>query len=367
MKIGIDAFGCEHGQSGLGSYLINFINNLPSEEKKNIELFGPEMDRYTYNSNNNIYYSAVNIPDNLKSERLWHKRKLNSFCKKNKYDVVIFPGAVRSCPSRIKAKSVIIMNTIFSSITDKVDIKKLKKSLKNANLIIAASEYIKNDLLANDLDFGKITVIENGIDHKLFFPLINEDSEFVDIKPFAIKRPYFIYSSKLSGADKKHLELIKAFEIFKKRTNLPYRLVLTGSVGDSEYAEIIRKTVYESECASDIFVTGHFPQESMQKLYCGSDLCIFPAVNEGVGLPVIEAMACGVPVICSDKGALKESAGDGPLYFDSDNPEQIADMIQTVVENKDLVKSIVQKGNENAAKYNWDETIKKTLQAISNL
>ena len=107
----------------------------------------------------------------------------------------------------------------YTSIQDRRQHKMLKKAFKNAALIIAASQYIKDDLLQSGFDGTKIIVVHNGIDHKIFFPLADVDAEYVDIKPFAIKRPYFIYSSRLSGSDKKHLQLIKAFELFKKRTN----------------------------------------------------------------------------------------------------------------------------------------------------
>lgn len=365
MKIGIDAFGCDHGQSGLGSYLLNFIKNLPESLNFEIELFGLEIDRYTYTGDSEIPFSSVRLDDNLKAVRRWHKRKLNKFCKKNKYDVVLFPASSQVLPGKIASKAVLVMNGTYTSIQDRRQHKMLKKAFKNAALIIAASQYIKDDLLQSGFDGSKIIVVHNGIDHKIFFPLADVDSEYVDIKPFAIKRPYFIYSSRLSGSDKKHLQLIKAFELFKKRTNYPHRLVLTGS--DGEYSKVIHQAAYDSEYASEIFITGHFPQESLKLLYCGSQACVFPAVNEGSGLPVIEAMACGVPVLCSDRGALVEMAGMAPLYFDSDNIEEIAVDMQKVVEEKDLVQLMVQKGLEVSHRITWETTIRQTIEAIEKI
>ena len=362
MKVGIDAFGCNHGQSGTGAYLLNFIKNLPQELPFEIELFGLEIDRYTFTGDAEIPFSSVRIDDNIKAIRRWHKRRLRKFCKKSKYDAVLIPATLQVLPGKIKTKSILVMQGTYSTIDDHKKHKMLKKAFKNATLIIAASHYIKDDLLESGFDGSKIIAVHNGIDHKIFFPLEDFDSEFVDIKPFAIKRPYFIYSSRLSGSDKKHVELIKAFELFKKRTNAPHRLVLTGS--DGEYSKIIHKAAYDSEYASEIFITGHFPQESLKKLYCGSDACIFPAVNEGVGLPVIEAMACGIPVLCSDRGALVEMAGMAPLYFDSDNIEEIAIDMQKIVEDQDLVNLMVQKGFEVSRRINWESTVKETLEAI---
>ena len=371
MKIGIDAFGCNHGQSGAGSYLLNCIKNLPEQTdgQCEFELFGLEIDRYTYTANKEMPFVSVNIEENLKAIRRWHKHKLKAFCRKNKYDAVIFPAAHIVLPGKIKSKSIIILNGVYSVLGDKKEHKVIKKALNHCALTIAASQYIKDDLVENGFDSNKISVIHNGIDHKVFFPLADPDSEFVDIKPFAIKRPYFIYSSRLSGPDKKHIELIKAFEIFKKRTNAPHRLVLAGS--DGPYAQKIHDFAYDSEYASEILFTGHFPQESLQKLYCGSTACVFPAINEGAGLPVTEAMACGVPVLCSNQGALVEMAGMAPLYFDSDDIEEIAIDMQKVVEDKELSKLMIQKGFEVARRINWEstvkETIKETIKAVCEL
>ena len=365
MKIGIDALGCNHGQSGLGAYILNFVKNIPDDSQFEIELFGLEIDRYTYTQDTEIPFTSVNIDDNLRAIRRWHKRRLKKFCQKNKYDAVIFPNPLSVFPRKIKSKSIFIMNGTYSSVENRKARKILKKGFKHSALIIAASEYVKEDMLESGFDGERIKAIHNGIDHKVFFPLADIDAEYIDIKPFAIKRPYFIYGSRLSSESKKHIELIKAFEIFKKRTNAPHRLVLAGS--DGEYSKIIHKAAYDSEYASEIFITGHFPQESLKKLYCGSQACIFPAVNEGVGLPVVEAMACGVPVLCSDKGALKEMAGEAPLYFDSDNIEEIALDMQKVVEDKALAARMIQKGHEVSRRINWENTVKETLAAIEKI
>ena len=365
MKIGIDSFGCNHGQSGTGAYLLNIVKNIPQDSATKFELFGLEIDRYTYTGDTEIPFSSVTIDDNLKAIRRWHKRRLKIFCKKNKYDAVIFPAAMQVLPRKIKTKSILLINSPYSIIENRKERKLLKKALLRASLIIASSEYVRQDLLESGFGNVKIVAVHYGIDHKVFFPLTDFDSDFIDIKPFAIKRPYFIYSSRLSDSSKKHIELIKAFEIFKKRTNYPHRLVLTGS--DGEYTNEIHKAAYDSEYASEILITGHFPQDSLKKLYCGSTACIFPAVNEGVGLPVVEAMACGIPVLCSNQGALMEMAGMAPLYFDSNDVEEIAVDMQKVVEDKELASQMVQKGLEVSRRINWENTIKETLKEIEKI
>ena len=365
MKIGIDTLGCDHSQSGQGAYLLNFISNLPTQTNLTFELFGLEVDRYIYTSDKPLEYNSININDNIKAFRRWHKRPAKKFYKKNKYDVVIYPAVEKVLPKKFKTKGIAVVNCVVSVVYEKYtrgQRRRLRKGLSRVQTIIAGSEYIKQDLVNNGFDTDKIFVIHNGINHKLFFPEIGFDNDFVDIKPFAIKRPYFIYGSKLSDADKKHEQLIKAFSLFKKRTEYPHRLVICGS--DGNYSDYIKEIAYNSEFASDILITGYFPHESFSKLYAAATACVFPAVNEGVGLPIIEAMASGIPVLSSSSGALKEIGGEVPLYFDSDNIDEIADLLQKIVEDEELYKRKVSEGLEWSKHYNWEDTVAQTLKLI---
>lgn len=365
MKIGIDTFGCDHAKSGLGSYILNFISNLPSESDFDFELFGAEVDRYTYTTNNGLSFNSVNVSPKLSAEIKWHKFKINRFLKKNKYDYVIYPSCVNVIPVNFKTKGLVVVNGIISKQIaglSKSYIKQLKKGLSHCQIVVAASDFIKNDLISLGFDSNKIVVVRNGIDHKLFFPGLEQDEEFVNINPFAIKRPYFVYATKLSGPEKKHEELIKAFELFKKKTGLPHRLVIAGE--GVEYAEKIHDVAYNCEFASDIFIVGYFPHESLPKLYGAAEACVFPSVTEGVGLPILEAMACGLPVLCSSQGALPEIGGDAALYFDSDNIEQIADLMERIVVDTELKEKMVKKGLDWSSKFSWEETVKNTLDLL---
>lgn len=374
MRIGIDTLGGDHGRSGIGSYIYYFISNLSGlqaaakdNQKFEIELFGTEEDRYTYTSGTEIPYSAIKLLETPKALRRWYKYHANRFIKKHNYDIVLYPSASRMLPKHFKHHTAVaVINSIMSSeIADKnrKERKQLKKGILKAHKIIAGSNFIKEDLVKLGVPQERISVIHNGIDHKIFFPMadIFED-EIVDVKPFAIKRPYFVYGSSLSSPEKKHIELIKAFELFKKNTGAPHRLVLAGN--DGPYAEEIHKAAFNSPFASDIFLTGFFPHESFARLYGGAEACIFPSVNEGVGLPILEAMACGIPVLCSDKGALKELGGMAPLYFNSDDIDQIATNMQKIVEDQELRDNMITDSIMWAKEFNWEDTVKKTLEIL---
>ena len=365
MKVAIDTFGCDP-QSGVGAYLLSFIANIPQEHNYEIELFGSEEYRYTFLADKDFTYTSVRIPAVEKKIQRWHKHKVKRFIKKNKYDVVIFPSSEEYLPSKFKGYTgVAVINSIPSFYLKHCSSKKrktLKKGLQNVQKIVATSNLIKKNLVEIGINEKKIKVIPNGIDHKLFYPIETFADDIVDIKPFAIKRPYFIYGSSLSNPEKRHIELIQAFNLFKKNTGLPHRLVLAGK--DGEYSEKIREAAFNSQFASDILITGHFSRENIAKLYASAEAAVLPSDIEGSGLPVIEAFACGVPVICSKKGALQEVGGTAPLYFNSEDVEEIAAKLQEVEENKTLRYAMISEGIRWASKYDWETTVSQTLNFV---
>ena len=235
MRLGIDTFGCDHARSGLGSYLLAFTANISQDLPHKVELFGSEIDKFTYTSGTEITFKSVPLPDSLSAERFWHFTACNKFAQSQNYDAVLYPAPERVLPASFKVPGVAVTNSILSSCvegnTDWIQKLQIKRGLYNIQKIIAASDFIRRDLIEHGISPEKIEVVHNGIDHKIFYPAIQFDADVVNVKPFAIKRPYFIYGSRLSSPEKKHIELIKAFSLFKEKTQLPHRLVLAGADG----------------------------------------------------------------------------------------------------------------------------------------
>ncbi len=362
--------------------MTSLMSALPVEKDVSYELFGAEQDRYTFNGEREYPFASVNIPDAVMLERLWHHFKVNSFGKKQGYDLILYPAAARVLPTSFKVKGVAVVNDVVSHILhytkDEWYRKCIKRGLSRANCIIASSEYIRSNLENIGISPRRIEVIHNGVDHSCFYPgeSISADSEIIDIKPFAIKKPYIIYASRMQNAEKKHLELIEAFARFKKRTNLPHRLVLAGNIepknakkseNSDEYSDKVHTAVLGSGVASDIFITGYFPHEHFPELYRNADACVFPSIAEGVGLPVLESMACGLPVACSSQGALREIAGDAALFFDSNNIEEIEQALERIVGDGELRKTLLEKGIKQAKQYSWQQTALATASLLKSL
>ncbi len=368
MKVGIDTFGCNHGQSGIGSYIDSISRNFKNSDSLKVEFFGAEIDRYTYAPDNNFAFTAVTLPETLSANRVWHIFRCNRFAAKQKYDVVIYPAVVNYLPYTFRVPGVIILNDIVSETLAKLkffDRFRFRHALKKADKIIVASQFIKKELKKLGIKQDKIVIVHCGIDHSLFYPQNITDGETVDIKPFSIQKPYFVYASKMSSPQKKHCELVRAFTEFKKRTGLPHRLVLAGSEG--EYAAEVQKAVFDSPYAQDIFMTGYFPPESMPSLYSGSEGCVFPSVNEGCGMPILEAMATGVPVACSKSGSLSEMAGNNVIFFDSNNIEEIAGAMEKMATNKTFVEKISKDQIAWAKRFSWEKAAEEILQVLTQV
>lgn len=376
LKIGINTFGCDHGRSGIGSYILSLVRNFPDDTAGfDIDLFGPELDRYTYSAGQEkVTYTGVSVSDSLLAEQIWHLTRFSSFAKKNKYDAVLFPAGIKLLSFKFDVSSIVVVQDILSNTyknsDDGILTALLKMQLKKVHKIIAASRFIRDDLISMQIPESRITVIHNGIDTNLFYPRPVASNEAVLIHPFSIRRPYIIYASRVAYPSKCHVELIRAFTLFKQRTGAPHRLVLAGA--DGVNAEMVHREVLKSPFSSDILLTGYFPHQNLPELYSASDACIFPASAEGVGLPVLEAMACGIPVACARSGALPEMAGDCALYFDHTDVEAIADAIGKIIrtpsgENESLRNDLIQRGIEWVTGFNWKKSAKETLDCINSV
>ncbi|MBQ1174853.1 MAG: glycosyltransferase, partial [Treponema sp.] len=105
----------------------------------------------------------------------------------------------------------------------------------------------------------------------------------------------------------------------------------------------------------------------LPELYSCADACIFPSVIEGVGFPIIEAMATGIPVACAKAGALPEFGGDCVLYFNPNNKEDFSTAIENIVVNEDLRQKLISSGLDWTKRFSWNKTIEKTIQLILSL
>ncbi len=158
--------------------------------------------------------------------------------------------------------------------------------------------------------------------------------------------------------------LIRAFEILKKRDNIKAKLVIAGTKGWL-YGGIL-KAAETSPFVDDILFTGFIADEDKPALYNLADIFVYPSFFEGFGFPPLEAMACGIPVITSNRASLPEVCGDAAILVDPYRPAEIAEATPTLFNNPQAREILVRRGVERAKMFSWDACAEKTMRILLN-
>lgn len=231
------------------------------------------------------------------------------------------------------------------------------RATQRADLIVTDSENTRNDVICLlDVDADRVFVVPGGVS-PAFHPAPSDQVEAVRQK-HALERPYILAVGVIEP--RKNLpRLIDAFTRFKFRTGAPHQLIIAGGRGwlsDETYRRAAR-----SPYAQDVRFMGRFPDDELSALYTGAEVFVYPSLYEGFGLPVLEAMACGVPVICSNSSSLPEIATGAAELITPDDSETIAVALDAVcadVERRDELREL---GRARAAEYTWERSAQRLL------
>lgn len=237
----------------------------------------------------------------------------------------------------------------------------LKKSMKRADIIVTDSEFSKREIIKYFPEHsGKIRVVPCGVDCKRFRPCENPEIIEKVKKSLEIAGKYFLYVGTIEPR-KNLVRLIKAYKVFTRHVKNPPKLVLAGAKGwlcDDIYA-LVKKLDIEKQ----VIFTKYVPSEDMTPLICGAMAFVFPSLYEGFGMPPLEAMACGVPVLTSGEASLPEVTGDCAVICDAYSVKSIAKGLYRLYKNPDLRKDLSRRGIERAKIFTWENSAKK-LHAI---
>jgi glycosyltransferase involved in cell wall biosynthesis len=224
-----------------------------------------------------------------------------------------------------------------------------KVAAANSDLIIAVSEFTASQLrdLLN-VPGDRIRVIPHGVNEA------RPQSE--------VTREDLILFVGALQKRKNLVRLVKAFE--KVPSN--WRLVLAGAQGGFG-ADIILKAVEQSPAAMRIEVTGYLPAAALESLYCRASIFAFPSLDEGFGIPVLEAMAHGLPVLTSNRSALPEVAGDAALLVDPGRDDEVAEGLLKLTAEKQFRDDLRLRGYRHALQFSWRKTVEATYGVYKEL
>ena len=232
--------------------------------------------------------------------------------------------------------------------------------VRAADAIIAVSRHTRSDLIdLYDCPPSKIHVIYEGIDAD-FRPAPTPDVDQVRAA-YGLQRPYLFMMGTLEPR-KNHATALHALARLKA-AGYPHQLVLAG--GSGWLFEPVTELVEKLDLSGDVVFTGYVPQAHVSALYTGADCVMMPSLYEGFGFPVLEAMACGTPVVCSDASSLPEVAGDAALLVAPTDDEALAANVQRILDDPALAAVLSASGIQRAARFRWSECARKTADLIA--
>ena len=219
--------------------------------------------------------------------------------------------------------------------------------------IITVSQFARSEILNRFPQAeGRVFVIHNGVNRM-------PDGEKTRASP-----PFILFVGTLEER-KNVARLVQAFDWVRSRGQVSHRLVLVGEQGWGR--QKIQEAIQTSPFRQDIEMRGYVSREELVQLYRSADLFVYPSVYEGFGLPVVEAMACGTPVICSRAASLPEVAGDAAELFDPNSVEDLACTMERVLESSDLRAAMRLKGLQRAKQLTWDECARKHCEVYQQV
>jgi len=230
---------------------------------------------------------------------------------------------------------------------------------KVADAIIINSESLRHEVMRYlDVDPAKLRLIPEAVDHDLFRPGDTDAARAHVAERYGLTRPFLLFVSSLWPY--KNCEgLLRAFAAAKSELG-DRQLAVVGPGRDVAYVAELKALAEQLGIADDVVWVGGVPLEETVQFYRAADVFVYPSFNETFGLPILEAMAAGCPVVTSDTSAMPETAGGCALLVDPHDPESIADAIVKACgpEGERLRTS----GLERAAEFTWDATAERTLE-----
>lgn len=371
MKICIDGRAAKwYRGTGIGTYtyqLIKSLNNI--DDINEYTIFMPETNKVSMNLNPNFkineiksstekgFWNQVNIPnilDNVNSN-IYHipQNGVGMPLKKNcKFVITLHDVIPLRMPETVGDKYLKIFNHEMNSIISLCD------------GIITVSEFSKEDI-SKAFDFPKDKIYVTHLASEDIYKPLNKDLCKKNIKYlYSIDGDFILYIGGFSPR-KNIIGLLEAFHKVIKTNNPNLKLIIGGNKGSSY--EIYKNKALDLGIENNVVFPGFIPLEHLPWFYNACDFFVYPSLYEGFGLPPLEAMACGSPVIASNLTSIPEVLGDSALLIDPRSEDDLYNAMNSLLINKDLKQDLILKGLKRNSIFNWETTAKETLLAYENI
>lgn len=371
MKIGIDARAAKwYRGTGIGTYtheLLRALNKIDIENK--YSLFLPEKCNINIDFNDNI--EIVNINTELNSN-FWHEVSNPNTLTDDSLNLYHVPQNGIGLPYKKTCPFVITLHDIIpckmpETVSDnylRIFEKEMPRILPLCDGIITVSEHSKKDIIdVFNFPEEKIFVTHLAAE-EVYIPLNKQLCKDLIKREYKIKDDFILYIGGFSPR-KNIIGLIESFYILKQKTKSPLKLVIAGTHGISY--NIYKKRVDDLHLENDVLFPGFISLNHMPYLYNACELFVYPSFYEGFGLPPLEAMACGIPVITSNLTSIPEIVKDSCLLINPYDTEDLSNAMAEVLENSNLKENLILKGVCRSKELTWEKTACETLRAYKEI
>ncbi len=335
---------------GISRYFVELMNNLPSECTPHLSLLASENAYLRHLHNKPSTISLKHFPEHRKLYYFINSFADNHNLKKAGYDIFHPTGFDPYFTSRVKSPVVVTVHDMIyhhglnpGKHTPEI-MENMRRTTMAADRVIAISETTKRSILQfYDIDETKIDVIHHG-----FNPASGNNERL----PYFPER-YILFVGHRGGY-KNFKTLLDAFAIISQKDR-SLNLMCTGRNFNKKEIEQINRLGLQSRCLCKFI-----PENDMNALYANAECFVFPSKMEGFGMPVLESFAAGCPAILSDSSCFPEIAGNAGIYFNPENTEELAEMIQLTIGDLTFRNGKIKAGKERLKLFSWKNTGIKT-------
>ncbi|MEZ5325199.1 MAG: glycosyltransferase family 1 protein [Verrucomicrobiales bacterium] len=370
MKIAITTTMIQRGKSGVAQYvfaLLQELRNFSHTHTFFLHVLEEDLPLFEFARDTMELVPVAEKWRPAIRNVLWHQLVLPRWLGKHAIDVVHVPSYRRMIRFAPCAKVATIHDLAPFQVANKYDPARMfygrvvvKHLARHQEGIVAVSSNTADDITGFfNIPRSRIEVILNGVDQHRFGPLSSNDTASHAESRWNLSNPFFLYVSRLEHPGKNHVRLIEAFNAFKKTTGLDWQLAFGGS--DWHGAEHIHTAIQASPYSHDISTLGFVPDSKLPELYRSAAALVYPSLFEGFGLPPVEAMACGCPVISSPSGSLDEVIGNAALRIDPTDVASIANALTRVASEPSLREELRNQGFVNAKRFDWKDNARRTI------
>lgn len=357
-------------KSGPRSYIINFIQHLRELDKGNEYIFLMDCDLEEIDISK---FEIVKVPvANPLLQMAWIQGVLPYLFRKK--GIEIYHSLKHLGPVYCPVRSIYMVAAIGQycgiyplRFLERVYWTRLQRIIiKDADFIVAQTNFIRNFIIERlNIPQEKVVTIYSGLDEH-FRPLPDGENLHQFLVRNQIKQPFFLCVGNVVPV-KNYKTVIKAYKLLTDSRKIDETLIIAGGANHPHFLEL-KNLIGELKLKDSVRFMGHLSKEDLLYLYNCTELLIHPSLHEGLSAAILEAMACGVPIVCSKSTSLPEIVGEAAMFYNNpEDAEELASKIEIMINSKSMRDTVSEKAKKRAKQFSWNKCVQETLELYNKL